>query len=245
VGRPSASSIAEGNFLAAALGAADLAARGHRRRHIKKEGRVAARRRAGRERIGAEQRGARTPGRHGRGRVAEHERDQSRVERLAHVGGGHAEMGAAARRHHADADFARDRNRLLHRPRADHEAETVLPIQRGRGRRDTLGLEHGTRIDQAAPKAVEVARQAAKPVRVDAAQVGADEASGDGCRVRLGHAMGEKQAPGEGVRRAGLDIDARGFDGSRRRHQNLISLTCFARAAQALSRKARSVPVET
>jgi len=46
--------IAEGNFLAAAFGASDLAARGHRRRHIEKEGRVAARRRAGRERIGAE-----------------------------------------------------------------------------------------------------------------------------------------------------------------------------------------------
>ena len=99
-------------------------------------------------------------------------------------------MGAAARRHHADAELARDRDRLLHRPRADHEAETVLPVQCGRDRRDPLGLEHGTRIDQAAPKAVEVARQAAKPVGVDAAQIRADEAGGDGRRVLIRHAMG-------------------------------------------------------
>jgi len=154
-------------------------------------------------------------------------------------------MGAAARRHHADAEFARDRDRLLHRPRADHEAETILSIQRGCDRRDPLGFEHGTRIDQPAPKAVEVARQAAEPVGVDAAQIRADEAGGDDRGVVLGHAMGEKQAPREGVRRAGLDVDARGFERRRRRHQSLISLTCCARAAQALSRKARSVPVET
>ena len=154
-------------------------------------------------------------------------------------------MGAAARRHHADAEFARDRDRLLHRPRADHEAETILSIQRGCDRRDPLGFEHGTRIDQPAPKAVEVARQAAEPVGVDAAQIRADEAGGHDRRVVLGHAMSEKQPPGEGVRRAGLDVDAPGFDLTRRRHQSLISLTCCARAAQALSRKARSVPVET
>jgi len=206
---------------------------------------MAARGSAGRERIGAEQRGARTPGRHGRRRVAEHQRDQSRVERLAHVGGGHAEMGAAARRHHAEAEFARDRDRLLHRSRADHEAETVLSIQRGRDRRDPLGLEHGPRIDQAAPKAVEVARQAAEPMGVDAAQIGTHEAGGDGRRVVLRHAMGEKQAPGEGIRRASLDVNAGSFDGSWRRHQSLISLTSFARAVQALSRKPRSVPVDT
>ena len=153
--------------------------------------------------------------------------------------------GAAARRHHAEAEFARDRDRLLHRSRADHEAETVLSIQRGRDRRDPLGLEHGTRIDQSASKAVEVARQAAEPVGVDAAQICADEAGGHDRRVVLRHATGDKQAPGEGVRRAGLDVEARGFERSWRRHQSLISLTCWARAAQALSRKARSVPVET
>src|SRR5215472_9510626 len=109
----------------------------------------------------------------------------------------------------------------------------------------TRARAHGTRIDQAAPKAVEVARQAAKPVGVDAAQICADEAGGDGRRVFIRHAMGEKQAPGEGIRRASLDIDAGGFDGTQRRHQSLISLTSFARAAQAFSRKARSVPVET
>src|SRR5262249_58284418 len=119
----------------------------------------------------------------------------------------------------------------------------VVTIERGHGRRDALGLEYGTRIDQAAPKSVEVPRQAAKPVRVDAAQVGADEAGGDGRRIRLGHAMGEKQAPGEGVRRASLDIDAGGFNGTRRRKQSLISLTLFAPAAQVLSRKGRSGPV--
>src|SRR6266404_5745705 len=122
---------------------------------------------------------------------------------------------------------------------------TILSIQRGRDRRDPLGLEHGTRIDQAAPKAVEVARQAAKPVGVDAAQIRADEAGGDDRCVVFGHAMGAKQAPREGVRRAGLDVEARGFERRRRRHQSLISLTCCARAAQALNRKARSVPVET
>ena len=99
-------------------------------------------------------------------------------------------------------------------PRADYEAETVLPIQRGRDRRDPRGREHGMRIDQAAPKAVDVARQAAEPVRVDAAQIRADEAGGDGRRVLIRHAMGEKQAPGEGIGRAGLDIDAGGFDGT-------------------------------
>ena len=149
------------------------------------------------------------------------------------------------RRHHADAELARDRDRLLHRPRADHEAETVLSIQGGRDRRDALRLKHRTRIDQGAPEAVEVARQAAKPVGVDAAQIRANQAGGDGRRVVLGHAMGDKQAPGEGVRRVGLDVDARGFDRTLRRHQSLISLTCCARAAQALKRKARSVPVET
>jgi len=82
-------------------------------------------------------------------------------------------------------------------------------------------------------------------VSVDAAHIRADEAGGDGRRVVLGHAMGDKQAPGEGVRRAGFDVDTRGFDRTRRRHQSLISLTCCARAAQALNRKARSVPVET
>ena len=106
-------------------------------------------------------------------------------------------------------------------------------------------LEHGTRIDQPAPKAVEVARQAAEPVGVDAAQIRADEAGGDDRCVVFGHAMGAKQAPREGVRRAGLDVEARGFERRRRRHQSLISLTCCARAAQALNRKARSVPVET
>jgi len=154
-------------------------------------------------------------------------------------------MGAAARRHHADAEFARDRDRLLHRARADHEAETVLSIQRGRDRRDPLGLEYGTRIDQGAPKAVEITRQAAEPVGVDAAQIRADEAGGHDRRVVLAHAMGEKQPPGEGVRRAGLDVDARDFERRRRGHQSLISLTCCARAVQALSRKPRSVPVET
>ena len=80
---------------------------------------------------------------------------------------------------------------------------------------------------------------------VDAAQIRADEAGGHDRCVVLRHTMGDKQAPGEGGRRAGLDVDARGFDRTRRRHQSLISLTCCARAAQALSRKARSVPVET
>jgi hypothetical protein len=51
-------------------------------------------------------------------------------------------------------------------------------------------------------------------VGVDAAQIRADEAGGDGRRVFIRHAMGEKQAPGEGIGRAGLDIDAGGFDGT-------------------------------
>jgi hypothetical protein len=51
---------------------------------------------------------------------------------------------------------------------------------------------------------------------IDAAQIRADEAGGHDRRVVLRHAMGDKQAPGEGVCRAGLDVDARGFAGRRR-----------------------------
>src|SRR5262249_61931823 len=45
--------ITEGDFLAAALGAANLSARGNRRRHVEQERGMLARRRTGCERIGA------------------------------------------------------------------------------------------------------------------------------------------------------------------------------------------------
>jgi hypothetical protein len=80
---------------------------------------------------------------------------------------------------------------------------------------------------------------------VDAAQIGAHQAGGDDRSVRFGHAMGDEQAPGEGVGRARRGVDALDLDGLRCGHQSLISCTCFARAVQAPMRKARSVPVET
>jgi hypothetical protein len=78
-------------------------------------------------------------------------------------------MGAAAHGDRADPVFARDRNRLLHGARADDEAEPVLAVERGGDRRDPPRFERRARIDQAAAQAVEIARQAAQPVGVDAA----------------------------------------------------------------------------
>ena len=80
---------------------------------------------------------------------------------------------------------------------------------------------------------------------VDAAQIRAHQAAGDDGGVGVGHAVRDQQAPGEGVGRLSVGIDPIARRGLRRAHQSLISLTCFARAVQAPSRKARSVPVET
>jgi hypothetical protein len=56
----------------------------------------------------------------------------------------------------------------------------------------------------------------------------------------------------QGLRRLRQNVRLRQGTGARadwacllRRHQSLISRTCFARAVQALMRNARSVPVET
>jgi hypothetical protein len=224
-----------------------------------------ARRGAGGERVGAEERAARAPWRHGWRGVAEHERDQRGLERLQYIGSGHAEMGAAADRDRADPVFARDRDRLLHGARADDEAEPVLSVERRGDRRDPLRFERGARIDQAAAQAVDIARQAAQPMGVDAAQVRAHEALGDGRRVGGRDAMGDEQRPRESLRRGGFGVGVVGFGGSaafdafaaasrlpfRRqtlgwcRHQSLISRTAFARAVEAPMRKPRSVPVET
>ena len=169
-----------------------------------------ARRRAGRERIGAEQRAARAPWRHRRRRIAEHERDQAGVERLQDIRGGHAEMSAAPHRDHADAELARDCDRLLHGARADDEAEAVLAVERRRHRGHALGLERRPRIDQSAAHAVEIAGQAGEPMGVDAAQIRAHQAGSDDGGIGVGHAVRHQQAPGEGIRRVGVGIDALG-----------------------------------
>ena len=66
------------------------------------------------------------------------------------------------------------------------------------------GASDRPRIDQAAAEAVEIAGQAAEAVGVDAAQIGAHQAAGNDRRVLLRQAMRDQQAPGEGVRRAGV-----------------------------------------
>ncbi len=44
-------------------------------------------------------------------------------------------------RHEPEAELARHRDRLLDRAHADHEAEGVLPVERGGDRRHALGRE--------------------------------------------------------------------------------------------------------
>jgi hypothetical protein len=154
------------------------------------------------------------------------------------------EMRRTPRRHHADAELARHGDGLLHGPRADHEAEAVVAVE-GRGhRRHAIGFEIGFGIDQAGAHALQIDRQPAKAVGVDAAQVGADETAGDGGGIFRRHAMGLEQRAGEGVgrHRAGIDEARCGLSSD---HQSLMSLICFARVVAAPSRKAKSVPVET
>ena len=94
-----------------------------------------------------------------------------------------------------------------HGARADHEAEAVLAVEGGGDRRHALGLEIGLGIDQARAHALEIDRQPAEAVGVDAAQVGADEAAGDGGGILGRHAMGLEQRAGEGVGRHGAGVD--------------------------------------
>ena len=116
-------------------------------------------------------------------------------------------MGAAPHRDHADAEFARHRDRLLHRAGTDDEAEAVAAVERGGDRRHALGLERGPRIDQAAPHPVEIAGQPGEPMRVHAAQISADETGRDDGGIAFRHAMGDQDPPGKGIGRAGLGID--------------------------------------
>ena len=120
-------------------------------------------------------------------------------------------MRRAPRRHHADAELARHGDGLLHRPRADHEAETVVAIERGGHWRHAFGHEFGVGIDQAGAHALQIDRQPAETVGVDAAQVGADQTAGNGGGILGRHAMRLEQRAGEGVgrHRAGID-EARG-----------------------------------
>ena len=154
-------------------------------------------------------------------------------------------MRAAAHRDDADAEVARHVDRLAHRAGADHEAEAVLAVERSGDRRHPPRLERRARIDQATPQPVEIDRQPAQPVGIDPAQVRAHQAAGDDRRILAGEPVRDQQAAGEGVGRVHGGIDALGLDRLRRRHQSLISCTAFARAVQAASRNARSVPVET
>ena len=166
---------------------------------------------AGGERAGA-QRAARAPWRHGGRGVAEHERDQRGLERLQHIGGGHAEMV-----------LRRTETALILYSRAIASASCMArvpttkpnpfcPSRRGGDRRDALGFEHRARIDQAAAQAVDIACRRQRP-GVDAAQVRAHEATGNGRGVGGGHAVGD-ESPRKSLRRGGLRIDAVGFGGS-------------------------------
>ncbi len=109
-------------------------------------------------------------------------------------------------RHHADAELARHRDCFGHRPHPDHEAEAVLAVERGCDRSDALRRQVGRRVDQPGPHPFEVDRQATEAVGVDAAQVGADEAAGDGRGILGRHAMGLQQRTRERVcsHRAGV-----------------------------------------
>src|SRR5258706_428497 len=79
---------------------------------------------------------------------------------------------------------------------------------------------------------------AREAVGVHPAQVGAHQAGGDGRRVLLGHAVRGEQRLCE---RIGLVV----LDEYALVHRSAISFTCFARAVDSASRKARSVPVDT
>ena len=100
-------------------------------------------------------------------------------------------------------------------------------------------------VERLFPLVYQQLRQAAEAVGVDPAQIRAHQAAGDDRRILAAEPVRDQDASGEGIGRVRGRIDASAFGGSRRRGQSLISCTAFARAVQAASRKARSVPVET
>ena len=76
----------------------------------------------------------------------------------------------------------------------------------------TIGVTRSTfrsgfGIDQSAPHAVEILRQELQAMGIDAAQVGAHQATGHGGGVFFGQAMRDQQAAAEGLGRLRLGID--------------------------------------
>ncbi len=116
-------------------------------------------------------------------------------------------MRAAARRDDADAEFARHVHGRGHGLGRHHEAEAVLAVERSHHRRDALDHQFRLGIDQSAPHPIEILRQELQAMGVDAAQIGAHQATGDDGRVLLGQPMRDQQAAAEGLGRLRLGID--------------------------------------
>src|SRR5450631_2986981 len=104
---------------------------------------------------------------------------------------------------------------------------------------DSRAMAIASAMARVAPT-IQVARQSDEAVRVDAAQIGANETGGNGRRVTFGHAVRGEQSSREGIGCFGSGVEARRFA-----HRSSISRTCLALSVAAPSRKARSVPVET
>ena len=99
-------------------------------------------------------------------------------------------MRAALHRDDADAVGLRHVDGFLDRAHADDEAEPIVTVERGCDRRDAVRLQRRVDVDQFLADAVEVDRNAAEAVCVDAAQVGMDEASCDGRCILVGQVIG-------------------------------------------------------
>ena len=244
VGRPSrVERVAQRDFFAAALGAADLAARRDRRRHVEDDGPVLAGRRRHAERVGAEQHLFAAPGRHRRRGVGEHHRHQAGFDRGQRVGRGHAEMRAALPTRRRCRTRAPSRW-LLRIARMPITKPKPFSPSRVAATGVTRSGSRPARIDQPVAHALEIDRQAAQAVGVDAAQVGADQAARD-CRGILGGtpcAASSERAKASAPRR--WRKRGRRWLESRPSELDVLDLLRPLRP-QPPSRKARSVPVDT
>ena len=110
-------------------------------------------------------------------------------------------MRAAARGDDADTEFARHIHGRGHGLGGDHEAKAVLSIERANHRGDPLDHQFRLGIDQSAPHPIEIMRQKLQSMGIDAAQVGAHQATGDDGRVLLRQAVRDQQAAAESLRR--------------------------------------------
>jgi hypothetical protein len=95
-------------------------------------------------------------------------------------------MRAAPRGDDADAKLARHVHGLGHRLCRNHEAEAVLPVERADHRCDALDRQLRLGIDQSTPHPFEILREKLQAMGIDAAQVGAHQATGHRGGVFLG-----------------------------------------------------------